>query len=220
MKHYNITNVIERINPETGEFEHYKQVNGFKRVAKKGWNMTYNSFLEEVVCSLKGEKETRIMFWIFRQFKASKLDILLSQSKIAKYFQTTQPYVSKVINKLINLEVLLVSRSEPKKRYYRLNPYLYIPPGARAIELQDEWDILTGAPKKIKDKFEYLSYLQSDEWNELKNKIIDRDKHCKLCGSTSNLEIHHLTYDNLYEENLEDLQCLCNRCHENIHKEK
>lgn len=39
--------------------------------------------------------------------------------------------------------------------------------------------------------------------------------HC----ATKALEVHHLTYDNHGDElhHLEDLTCICRKCHENLH---
>jgi 5-methylcytosine-specific restriction endonuclease McrA len=40
---------------------------------------------------------------------------------------------------------------------------------------------------------------------------------CERCGSTFNLSVHHLTYNNLGKEHPEDLKVLCQSCHEKAH---
>jgi 5-methylcytosine-specific restriction endonuclease McrA len=218
MKHYSKNNIIKEVtNNETGEIEYYKQITGFKRTAARGWNMTYNSYLHEVIQNLKGTKEIDILFWLFKQFTKTRRDVVLNQEKIAKKFDTNRTYISKIFRKFRELKVLAISRAEPRKKFYRLNPYLYIPANANAIELQDEWDILTHAPEKIKDKFEYLSYLQSDEWKTLSTTMKQKYQKCMRCGSVENLEVHHKTYDNLFYETEDDLEVLCHACHEAEH---
>lgn len=70
-------------------------------------------------------------------------------------------------------------------------------------------------------KDEYTEYLQSTEWKKKadKRREIDRGT-CQLCGmKTENLEIHHLSYFNLKNENpYVDLVSLCPRCHEAVHR--
>jgi len=77
-------------------------------------------------------------------------------------------------------------------------------------------DIRTiSTPKKplfFKNKEEYY---KSDEWKIKRQFILNRDSHrCQQCGSNYWLEIHHLTYDRLYnEDNNSDLITLCKKCH-------
>ena len=64
----------------------------------------------------------------------------------------------------------------------------------------------------------YEMYLQSERFDEIRQAVFDRDGHkCVVCGSTENLRPHHLTYRNVYNENLDDLVTLCNRCHSIYH---
>lgn len=61
-------------------------------------------------------------------------------------------------------------------------------------------------------------YLQSPEWKALKKLKLEQSNHkCQLCSSTSNLHLHHLTYDRLGNELLTDLTILCNHCHQLQH---
>lgn len=69
---------------------------------------------------------------------------------------------------------------------------------------------------------EYEHYLQSPEWKAKANerRRIDRGI-CQMCHDpfTPTTEIHHLTYRNLYHENVyTDLVTLCPECHEAVHR--
>src|SRR5690606_33653832 len=67
--------------------------------------------------------------------------------------------------------------------------------------------------------YKYREYLYSDVWKEKRKEIMLRDNYiCQNCKVEKAEEVHHLTYDNLFNEPLEDLQALCRTCHLNIHK--
>ena len=65
-----------------------------------------------------------------------------------------------------------------------------------------------------KRKKKYLKYLESDEWAKIKVDLIElNDGKCERCGSGKKLQVHHLSYDNLYFEEPDDLILLCSKCH-------
>jgi len=68
----------------------------------------------------------------------------------------------------------------------------------------------------------YQTYLGSEEWNKIKKKALQRaDFKCQLCGcprSYRKLHAHHNSYENVYNEKLEDIIILCADCHEAFHK--
>jgi len=66
----------------------------------------------------------------------------------------------------------------------------------------------------------YELYLTTKEWREKKVKRLQIDGFkCCNCGSPHNLQVHHLTYDNIYNEDVyNDLITLCNDCHREIEK--
>ncbi|ALL05600.1 hypothetical protein AQ505_08905 [Pedobacter sp. PACM 27299] len=69
------------------------------------------------------------------------------------------------------------------------------------------------------NSYKYHTYLLSEEWKAKRALVLSRDHNlCKLCNTEPALDIHHLTYDNLYNEPLEDLQSLCRACHVNLHR--
>jgi 5-methylcytosine-specific restriction endonuclease McrA len=60
----------------------------------------------------------------------------------------------------------------------------------------------------------YADYLDSEHWKARSNLARERDgRQCRDCGSKQNLNVHHLTYDRLGEERLDDLITLCRGCH-------
>lgn len=70
----------------------------------------------------------------------------------------------------------------------------------------------------IKVPSKYELYLQSPEFDEIRQKVFSRDGHkCVVCGSSSDLRPHHLTYRNIYREDPRDLITLCSRCHAIYH---
>ena len=70
----------------------------------------------------------------------------------------------------------------------------------------------------MKNNALYLDYLASEKWKKLRDKVVDRDGNkCTKCSNTTNLHVHHLTYDRVGNEELTDLITLCKACHENEH---
>ena len=65
----------------------------------------------------------------------------------------------------------------------------------------------------------YQDFLLSDEWQSLaeKRKRLDNYK-CVCCGSTSNLNVHHITYKYGRICGTEWLRTLCHNCHVVVHK--
>ncbi len=65
----------------------------------------------------------------------------------------------------------------------------------------------------------YVEYLKTEWWNSIKRLRLAFDKYkCVECHSTRELDVHHLTYENLGDENIEtDLITLCRRCHLDKH---
>ena len=63
----------------------------------------------------------------------------------------------------------------------------------------------------------YEEFLNTEEWKQVSEMVKERDGHkCVICGSTENLNAHHIGYDgDRLDEN--DIVTLCNRCHECLH---
>ena len=66
----------------------------------------------------------------------------------------------------------------------------------------------------------YDEYLESPHWKTVRTKRIERDGfRCVRCGTAKNLQVHHLSYDNFGQEDIEhDLVTLCRKCHEDVHR--
>ena len=63
----------------------------------------------------------------------------------------------------------------------------------------------------------YHAYLSSDEWREKRQEcIINADFCCEECGAYLGWrgQVHHSTYENLFEEDVEkELRYCCEDCH-------
>jgi hypothetical protein len=67
-------------------------------------------------------------------------------------------------------------------------------------------------------KEKYQSYLASREWWIKRNAVYERaDGYCERCNENDGVAVHHLTYIRKYQEQLSDLQLLCEDCHNFTH---
>jgi len=72
-----------------------------------------------------------------------------------------------------------------------------------------------------KGKEKYREYLGSTEWKIKRKQVFDRDVHlCQRCLSCYASEVHHLTYANIFHEELSELVSLCTKCHKIIHNKQ
>lgn len=79
-------------------------------------------------------------------------------------------------------------------------------------------------------KFNYKKYLKSTDWLIVKSKLVIlylKQKwkiECYFCNSKNNLQIHHIDYGNIGNEDIEknpfQLIFLCSTCHYKWHKNK
>lgn len=68
---------------------------------------------------------------------------------------------------------------------------------------------------------DYSKYLKTKYWKEVKSTIHDIvGSKCEICGNDSNINVHHLNYDNRGAETLNNLVCICGKCHAAIHKNR
>jgi len=79
-------------------------------------------------------------------------------------------------------------------------------------------------PKKVSVwKKQYLEYLGSEEWKNKKKEFLSFLKsggcpiQCDICGEKKRLQVHHLSYENIFNEDIYDLQLLCVNCHRKAH---
>lgn len=65
---------------------------------------------------------------------------------------------------------------------------------------------------------EYQAYLSSLEWKGRRSKVLARAQGmCEGCGDRKATEVHHLTYEHVFDEFLFELVALCRPCHERLH---
>ena len=68
----------------------------------------------------------------------------------------------------------------------------------------------------------YDKYLLSEHWRLVKQAYYssDRPQVCAKCGAEHDRDLHHLTYERIGRELLDDLICLCRSCHNLEHPKK
>lgn len=65
----------------------------------------------------------------------------------------------------------------------------------------------------------YKHYIDSEMWKQKRIKRIKNDGYkCQLCGSAMNLQVHHITYENVPFEKDDDLLTVCKSCHQKLHE--
>lgn len=81
--------------------------------------------------------------------------------------------------------------------------------------------------KEIDDEYKrYKAYLRSDDFDVVRQKVLDRDgHHCMNCGRTEEeitLSIHHNNYDHIGDElnHMDSVITLCKICHCAVHRNR
>ena len=95
------------------------------------------------------------------------------------------------------------------------------------LNLQES-DVTTSVPQISawikplqKEHIDYTVYINSSAWSNSKVRAscLSRGNYmCKMCKSTLELAVHHITYENLGNEDVEDLVTLCSKCHNYTHQ--
>jgi hypothetical protein len=66
----------------------------------------------------------------------------------------------------------------------------------------------------------YDAYRQTATWQNVRRKVLERDARlCQACRNAEATQVHHLTYERVFNEALFDLVSVCQKCHETIHGE-
>ncbi len=107
-----------------------------------------------------------------------------------------------------------------------LQKFKYLKRNQAEKEYAKIWKVRYRKPKKEKNKrlpkdFNYKNYLKSNHWLSVRKRFYSSKYFkgcCFCCESTDNLQVHHKTYKNIFNENDKDLVCLCRDCHNTVHK--
>ena len=130
-------------------------------------------------------------------------------------------WVSAVVFLLIWLVLFLEPRYE--SYVYKPRPKLRPEPRPKTLDqLVQEYAREHNKPKTIYvDVESKQKYLKTEAWNIKRKQVLKRDVYqCRQCGTTGiQLEVHHLHYRRLYDEDLLDLVSVCRACHQSIHDE-
>lgn len=64
----------------------------------------------------------------------------------------------------------------------------------------------------------YNAYLQTTAWRLKRQAVLTRANNwCEGCGKHQATQVHHLTYDHVFDEFLFELVAVCDFCHHRIH---
>ena len=81
------------------------------------------------------------------------------------------------------------------------------------------WEILNQNNYETSKYAKYIEYLNSIEWKNKRIEVFKRDDNlCQECKDKPAEQVHHKTYENLYNEPLDDLVSVCKECHTEIHR--
>jgi len=75
-----------------------------------------------------------------------------------------------------------------------------------------------GRPKVVIKQGEYNKYLRSGSWKKFRQTILDlRGRECQLCQSKHDIQVHHMSYKRVGNEDIRDVLVVCGECHSFIH---
>ena len=68
-------------------------------------------------------------------------------------------------------------------------------------------------------KDEYLAYLRSPEWASKRQRKLSVKSRCEACNKIVDWggHLHHITYQRIFNETLNDLMIMCKDCHKEVH---
>ena len=70
------------------------------------------------------------------------------------------------------------------------------------------------AELKKRTRQSYGAYLGLEHWTNVKKDYYSNNKReCFICGARHDLNLHHLTYQNIWKEKEKDVVPLCKSCH-------
>lgn len=67
----------------------------------------------------------------------------------------------------------------------------------------------------------YPEYLKSDDWRAKRAIVLERDNNtCQACLRAPATQVHHKSYERVFDEPLFDLESVCDECHGKIHDKR
>jgi hypothetical protein len=74
------------------------------------------------------------------------------------------------------------------------------------------------ATQRLERQQQYQAYLQSEQWRRLRVKLLKRAGYtCEGCLEARATEVHHVTYEHIFQEYCFELRALCAKCHGRLH---
>ena len=107
---------------------------------------------------------------------------------------------------------------EDNKLFYTIKIIILEPTNKRTDKGEIIFNLSHGIVIKTEIK-EYKDYLESETWNKTrKEKLKEAEYKCQLCSKKDiELHVHHNTYENIGNEEMNDLIVLCKDCHSKFH---
>ena len=88
----------------------------------------------------------------------------------------------------------------------------------RSDECNYLWESVKDSNFETSKRGKYINYLDSDVWKNKRREALVRDNNlCQVCKKNTAEEVHHITYERLFNEKLEDLLSVCKMCHNHLH---
>ena len=149
--------------------------------------------------------------------------VRIREKHISEILGISKSSTLKSLSELVENNILK-RKKDGRSYYYIMNPYIVHK--GKCVEkyvydMFDDYRKKYGIEKGNGFYSEYKKYISSPEWRKKRVIILKRDNNmCVMCGSKENLNVHHLTYERLYEEDNDDLVTLCSKCHKDIHERK
>lgn len=71
---------------------------------------------------------------------------------------------------------------------------------------------------QIDRRKQYSEYLKSEKWHDKRQRVLERDGYlCQACRKRRAKQVHHITYERIFDEPLFDLVAICKTCHDHLH---
>lgn len=98
---------------------------------------------------------------------------------------------------------------QPKVKH---KPRVFVPYTDSTPEIQPQKQLM------FISSAEKLAYMKTEQWKQLKSIRLEiAQNKCEHCGSIHKLHLHHVNYERLTQELVEDVAVLCNECHNKVH---